>query len=319
MRVALERTRPEDVASLVRALSHPDLKRWLNWPDSPEQIANEVLNEASDSEYAIRVDGQFAGLIRCQPEFGFWVVPELQGRGIAQRAGILALSRYFAAGHDRAFATTRDGNDASLAVLTRLGFTPNGPIRLYSQAVGDEVPGQILALTRADFARAVPFRVQTPRTEILPFTADDLPILHGIATAPEAARMLLIFRPGMEQIAFNALMTPFAGRPPFRAAVRLGDRTIGSIGVGKGEAPPIFYFLAADQAGKGIASEIVPAFCDELALRYGISGLTAEVMADNPGSARVLEKAGFSKVEAITMQSKGREGPAPGWLYQRDY
>lgn len=319
MRVVLDPARPDDVAPLVQALPHLPLKQWLHWPGDLPQIADLRLNEASGCVYLIRADGRFAGLIRCLPEFGLWVAPEWQGRGIAQRAGVLALSRHFAAGHERAVATASQGNGTLLRVLSRLGFQPQRPDRLFPHAMGHEVPGQVLTLSCADFARAAPFHVQTPRSQILPFTADDLPALRHIATAPAAARMLLIFRPGMAQPEFDALMTPFAGRPPFRLAIRAGGRTIGSIGVGRGQVPPIFYFLAADQAGQGMASEIVPAFCNEVQLRYAFRGLTAEVMADNPASGRVLEKAGFAKAGPITMVSRGRAAPAPGWLYQRDY
>lgn len=317
MRVTLEPTWPDDVAPLVRALSHPQPRQCLPWPDEPQQTADLLLNEPTGSAYVIRVDGQVAGLIRCLPEFGLWVAPEWRGRGIGQRAGVLALSRHFAAGHERAVASTGQGN---ARVLSRLGFQPKkGQDRLALQAMGHEAPGLALTLTRADFAHAAPFHLQTRRCQILPFTADDLPALRRIATAPAAARMLLIFRPEMTQPEFDALMTPFAGRPPFRLAIRAGGRTIGSIGVGRGQVPPIFYFLAADQAGQGLASEIVPAFCDELWLRYAFRGLSAEVMADNPASGRVLEKAGFAKAGPITMVSRGRDAPAPGWLYRRDY
>ena len=131
--------------------------------------------------------------------------------------------------------------------------------------------------------------------------------------------MLFLFRPGMEMVAFQALMGRFEGRPPFRAAVRMGERVVGSIGVGKGAQPPIFYFLARDLAGQGIASEIVPDFCQELHHRYGLTRLTAEVMADNPASMRVLQKAGFRQTAERMLTSKGRDAPAPGFGFARDF
>lgn len=317
-RVTISRSMPEDTDILAASLAKPALRKWLNWPEDPRQIA-ELLLDATEDEYAIRLDGRPVGLIRNRPELGFWLDPDFHKQGIARRAALLALSRHFAQGHDRAFATTREGNIAALRLLQALGFQYTGPLPQYSQHLGRDVPGYALLLTRADFARAQPFYLKTTRTEITPAQDQDMPALHAIATTPEAARMLLIFRPGMELVAFQALMGRFDGRPPFRAAVWMEGRVIGSIGVGKGPAPPVFYFLSGDVAGQGIASEILPAFCDELHQRYGLTRLTAEVMADNPASARVLEKAGFTNTGAITMNSKGREEPAPGFGFARDF
>ena len=129
--------------------------------------------------------------------------------------------------------------------------------------------------------------------------------------------MLFLFAPDMGRAAFDAIFPPGARVPPFRAAIERDGRVIGSIGIGAGAAPPVYYFLAPEAAGQGLATEIVGAFAAEMVARHAPAGLTAEVFADNPASARVLEKCGFARVEARSLSSAARPGPAPGWLFRR--
>lgn len=161
------------------------------------------------------------------------------------------------------------------------------------------------------------FRLVTPRTLIRSVAAVDLPQLYAIATRPEVARMLFVFAPDMGRAAFDAIFPPGARVPPFRAAIERDGRVIGSIGIGAGATSPVYYFLAPEAAGQGLATEIVGAFAAEMVARHAPDALTAEVFADNPASARVLEKCGFARVEARRLSSAARPAPAPEWLYRR--
>lgn len=105
--------------------------------------------------------------------------------------------------------------------------------------------------------------------------------------------------------------------PPFRAAIDRDGRVICSIGIGAGATPPIYYFLAPEAAGQGLATEVVGAFAAEMLARHAPAALTAEVFADNPASCRVLEKCGFARIEARSLSSAARPAPAPGWLFRR--
>ncbi|MDO5604480.1 MAG: GNAT family N-acetyltransferase [Paracoccus sp. (in: a-proteobacteria)] len=103
-----------------------------------------------------------------------------------------------------------------------------------------------------------------------------------------------------------------------RMAVRLAGRCIGRVGVGGGAEPSIFYFLAPDVAGQGIASEIVAPFCAATEARFALNTLMAEVFCDNPASHRVLTKAGFVVIRMVTdLESAGRSVAAPGWIMRR--
>lgn len=161
------------------------------------------------------------------------------------------------------------------------------------------------------------FRLVTPRTLIRSVAAADLATLYAIATRPEVARMLFLFAPDMGRAAFDAIFPPGAQVPPFRAAIERNGRVIGSIGIGAGATPPVYYFLAPEAAGQGLATEVVGAFAAEMVARHASAALTAEVFADNPASCRVLEKCGFARVEARRLWSAARPAPAPGWLFRR--
>lgn len=162
------------------------------------------------------------------------------------------------------------------------------------------------------------FLVATPRTLIRSVAAGDLAPLYNIATETQVARMLLLFHPGMDRQEFARIFPIGADRPPFRAAVEAGGRTIGSIGVAAGVRPSIVYFLAPDIAGQGLASEIVPSFIAAISRDLGLHALRAEVFDDNPASLRVLEKAGFIRAGRTMLRSAARAQAAPGWLLERE-
>lgn len=162
------------------------------------------------------------------------------------------------------------------------------------------------------------FLLATPRTLIRSVEAADLARLYGIATDAQVAPMLLLFHAGMDRQDFARIFPLGAARPPFRAVVEAGGRTIGSIGVAAGARPSIVYFLAPACAGRGLASEIVPPFVATLGRDFGLHALRAEVFDDNPASLRVLEKAGFIRTGRTMLRSAGRAQSAPGWVLERD-
>lgn len=145
----------------------------------------------------------------------------------------------------------------------------------------------------------------------------DLDPLYAIATDPGVAPMLLLFSPGMSRAQFAGIFPVGADRPPFRAALDIDGRTVGSIGVSSGAQPSIVYFLAPAVAGCGLASEIVPVFVAALARDFGLHALRADVFMDNPASLRVLEKAGFVRTGQTMLRSAARPAKAPAWVLER--
>ena len=314
MRVRLGPLTPAHVPAITAAMQDPATVRWLSRIPQPyaEADARAFVAETRE-DLAILVDGVFAGVIRPSDELGYWLAPAFRGRGIGLRAAELGLSRHFDRGGGPVRAIWRNGNVPSARMLARLGFTGEAPVDLPIVSEGRSVPGFAATLTREAFVAARPLRVETGRMVIDSTTADDMAALHAIVTQPKVARMLFVFYPGMPRADFDALHQPYAAARPFRLAIRdHAGRAVGSIGVGEGEAPPIYYYLAPAVAGQGIASEVVPAFCAEVVDRFGLARLTAGVFDDNPASVRVLERAGFLRQRAEVLPSRGRTAPAPG-------
>ena len=74
------------------------------------------------------------------------------------------------------------------------------------------------------------------------------------------------------------------------AAGSIGVFCGGDVGRLTGE---LGYWLAEPHWGKGIVTRAVGQICGEAMARFGLVRVFAEPFANNPGSARVLEKAGF--------------------------
>lgn len=69
----------------------------------------------------------------------------------------------------------------------------------------------------------------------------------------------------------------------------------------------IGYWLAEPFWGKGIITEVIRKFASHLWLSYDIRRIYAEPFANNAGSRRALEKAGF-RCEAVFRQNVIKNG-----------
>jgi RimJ/RimL family protein N-acetyltransferase len=164
------------------------------------------------------------------------------------------------------------------------------------------------------------FTVRTARLTLDAVTPDDAVALHAIVTRPEVGRMLVIFPPGWTVADARAMIPSwaFAGRPDFRLAIRDGGRFVGAIGLRDiGGTPWLAYFVAPSEAGRGLATEAVAAFCDAAEERLELDHIAADVFTDNPASARVLEKCGFVRTGTHIGTSAARLEAAPLWVYRR--
>ena len=88
-----------------------------------------------------------------------------------------------------------------------------------------------------------------------------------------------------------------AGRQCF--VLRLTSAAVGGIGIHLGidvhrHTAELGYWLGEEFWGRGIMTEAVGAFTDFCFDRFSLRRIYAEPFANNPASARVLEKAGFS-------------------------
>ena len=89
-----------------------------------------------------------------------------------------------------------------------------------------------------------------------------------------------------------------ASKPRAYAIAETDGRLMGvvSLKCEAGQPPELGYWLGEPCWGRGYASEAATALV-EAAQRVGVSDIRARVLASNPASVRVLEKAGFIVVE----------------------
>ena len=171
-------------------------------------------------------------------------------------------------------------------------------------------------MTQVDKSRALPLR--TRRLTLDAMTEDHAAALRNIVTTPSVGRMLMRFPSDWSLDAARAFIhdTRFRGAPPFRLGVFLDNRLVGSVGVGPGTTPEIYYFLAPDTQGRGLAREALTAFFAFLFDTLGFKALQAEVFHVNPASAHILQTLGFVQTGTGQAQSAARLEPAPISLYR---
>ena len=109
-----------------------------------------------------------------------------------------------------------------------------------------------------------------------------------------------------------SMVSELDGKEGIFRAIKHGGRIIGNISVEKktdiyrldGE---IGYFLLDEYKGQGIMTEAVSRICELAFSELDICRITGLVFADNPASARVLEKNGF-ELEGRMKQKKKKNG-----------
>lgn len=133
------------------------------------------------------------------------------------------------------------------------------------------------------------------RVSLRPVATEDLPIFFAHQLDPEAARLAAF--PSRDREAFFAHWTThILGNPAaVSRAVLAGDRVAGNIGAWSEAGSSgryIGYWIGREFWGRGIASAALSQFLRLESTRP----LRARVARHNPGSIRVLEKAGFARV-----------------------
>ena len=101
------------------------------------------------------------------------------------------------------------------------------------------------------------------------------------------------------QDAYEFLQRAISEQPEMKFCVEIEDAAVGGIGVHPGQdvhrhTATVGYWLGEKFWGRGIMTEAVTAVTDFCVENFPLRRISAEVFANNPGSARVLEKAGFS-------------------------
>ena len=98
----------------------------------------------------------------------------------------------------------------------------------------------------------------------------------------------------------EAFLAEPAQPPVIVLAIEIDAAAVGGIDVRPGAAElriggDIGYWLARRYWGRGIMSRVVTCWCEYLFCHHGFERLQATVFSNNPASARVLEKSGFTR------------------------
>lgn len=146
-----------DGAAFVRYLNDLSVAGWLARPPYPYTAADSAaFFDAGPNTWperaAIDVNGELVGVVSVDPHLGYWLAPEHWGRGIVTRAARAILSAYFAAtGAEEVSSGVFLGNEASLAVLRKLGFREVGQSTEFCRPLGQERVHIDLRLSRQDW------------------------------------------------------------------------------------------------------------------------------------------------------------------------
>jgi [ribosomal protein S5]-alanine N-acetyltransferase len=100
------------------------------------------------------------------------------------------------------------------------------------------------------------------------------------------------------QDAHEFLQPAISEQPTTKFCIEVEGAAAGGIGIHVGQdvhrhTATLGYWLGEEFWGRGIMSEAVTAFPDFCFKNFPLHRISAEVFANNPASARVLEKAGF--------------------------
>ena len=159
---------------------------------------------------------------------------------------------------------------------------------------------------------------RTPRLLLRPGFPEDAPALvAAIADEAVVKHLAVVPWPYTLRDAEAFLVSP---RDPVLPALLIFERTdgeprlIGSCGLARrpSGAVELGYWISRSHWGRGFATEACGALVD-IARALGLSSLEGSHFIDNPASARVLEKLGFTPIGLIAPRmscARGEEVPA---------
>lgn len=137
-RVALRPFEREDLPLLQRSRNDPVIREPLTFStpsnaDDVEAFYENVMQGDDNVNLVVTVDGEDAGVVtlfdvsRHAAELAYWLLPEFHGEGYGSEAAALLVDHAFQGmGLHRVRAKALADNDASRAVLERLGFREEG-------------------------------------------------------------------------------------------------------------------------------------------------------------------------------------------------
>ena len=149
-----------DEPAFLLALNDLAVSGWLSrvaHPFTPAHFQEFATNIAYPGEtFGVEDAGGLVGVVGAGFELGYWLIPQVHGRGYATEAALAVLQMQFA--HDESTVTAGYfvGNIASARVLAKLGVVETGRSLRHCRALGVDRPHVDLLLTPAAFAALHP-------------------------------------------------------------------------------------------------------------------------------------------------------------------
>ena len=145
-----------DLDALHAIVSHLDVVRQLaSYPWPPERDFTGTRAQPYGGRgfvWGAFLQGRLIGTVAVTgDELGYMFAPDTWGQGLATEACRLAVDRAFAAGRDHLVAGIWADNAGSLRLLTKLGFRITGNDATFNKARGQDTPGSLWRLDRADW------------------------------------------------------------------------------------------------------------------------------------------------------------------------
>jgi RimJ/RimL family protein N-acetyltransferase len=138
------------------------------------------------------------------------------------------------------------------------------------------------------------------RCTVRPWRFDDA---QSVASHANNRKIWLAVRdlfphPYTVQDAHEFLQRANSEEPAMKFCIEIEGAAVGGIGVHPGQdvyrrTATVGYWLGEQFWGRGVMTEVVTAVTDFCFDNFPLHRISAEVFANNPASARVLEKAGF--------------------------
>lgn len=351
--VRLRGHRPDDAERIVEQCTDPQSIRWTPVPvpyDTAmaqawiEGIAAKWATEGAGRSWAISAADDpreaFLGTIDVRPRgagiatTGFGLHPEGRGAHLMARALRLTARWWFDHGGIRLWWEANRGNFASWRVAWACGFTSHGTLPHHLDHRGEATDAWVASVGRDDdLSRPVrPWREAVPlegaRVRLRPWRDEDVnavePADSPIHFMPEGAqptvagfaRWLLWRRERMSR----------GEATHWCIADAATDRALGDLVLLHADAPAtsaeIGYFLFTSARGRGAAYDAVRlavdhAFAPASAGGGGLLSIDALTVGDNEGSARLLERLGFTqwgREPAFCARADGSLDDARHWI-----
>ena len=151
--------------------------------------------------------------------------------------------------------------------------------------------------------------ISTPRLTLSLFQFSDWSFFQKLRECPEVMRYMGNIAPAKDTRLLFARR--LAAQHTFVIREHNSPTPLGDIGLQISHLYPheadLGYAIMPQAQGKGIASEALRAVCDYAFNQTGVKAINAYVLADNGGSVRVLEKAGF-QLEGVLRQNAVKDG-----------